>query len=111
MSRYMPGESFDAMRERCQAQDAIGKALGDEAHERGDRLTPDERHDLMLDARWGSDGYPVAKLGRLWQITRGNDPRVFKTKREAVIAWEIHMAKLRTMSGLESYAKAKEGAT
>ena len=41
---------------------------------------------------WGSDGYPVQKLGRSWSWgpwrTVQGPPTVFKTKREAVASFE-----------------------
>ena len=42
--------------------------------------------------RWGSDGYPVRKVGRGWHVEQSfgveGIPMVFKTKREAVEAFE-----------------------
>jgi hypothetical protein len=42
--------------------------------------------------RWGSDGYPVSKLGSGWTWgwdTVPGPPKVFRTKREAVAHFEL----------------------
>jgi hypothetical protein len=48
---------------------------------------------------WGSDGYPIRKLGRGWTYERfygvGGAPIVFKTKREATAACELFYEILR----------------
>ena len=54
-------------------------------------ISEDERWLLNHCMLWGSDGYPVYKLGRGW--VWGTDhvkgpPVVFKTKREAVASFE-----------------------
>ncbi len=58
--------------------------------ERG--ITEDERSLVNHITRWGSDGYPVRKSGRgwAWGPWRGvqGPPAIFKTKREAVQAFE-----------------------
>lgn len=42
--------------------------------------------------RWGSDGYPVRRLGRSWTFEHafgvGGSPVLYRTKREAVAACE-----------------------
>ena len=55
-------------------------------------VTPDERALLNHVSRWGSDGYPVQKIGsrwhwRDWRSVKGA-PVVYRTKREAVAAFE-----------------------
>lgn len=49
-------------------------------------------------SRWGSSGYPVAKLGRKWQFQRmynaGGSPTLYRTKREAVAVVEQYYSDL-----------------
>jgi hypothetical protein len=60
-------------------------------------LTEDEQAILNHDARWGSDGYPVKRVGSHhwawgpWRSING-PPVVFKTKREAVASFEAYIA-------------------
>lgn len=53
-------------------------------------------------SRWGSDGYPVRKIGRSWQWVAfcgvKGAPTVYKTKRECVAAVEAFLAVLRNKS-------------
>ncbi len=55
-------------------------------------LTEDERALLTHLSRFGSDGYPVRKLGREWTWgpwrSVSGPPTLFKTKREAVASFE-----------------------
>ena len=55
-------------------------------------ITEDEQALLAHIVRWGSDGYPVKKLGRgwTWGPWRGvqGPPAVFKRKRDAVESFE-----------------------
>lgn len=55
-------------------------------------LTVDQDWILTHWTMYGSDGYPVQKLGSGWQVLGqrgyGAIPTVFKTKRDAVAAWE-----------------------
>lgn len=57
-----------------------------------ERLTEDQDWILGHWSMFGSDGYPVRKIGRKWQVVgqrgHGAFPTVFNTKREAVAAWE-----------------------
>lgn len=68
-------------------------------HRRG--LSEDERALLTHLSRFGSDGYPVVKLisrrGWVWEDWRSvrGAPTVYKTKREAVAAFERFYAVLR----------------
>jgi hypothetical protein len=60
-------------------------------------LSDDERALLTHVSRWGSDGYPVAKVGShhwTWGPWRGiqGPPVVFKTKRAAVQSFEAYHA-------------------
>lgn len=55
-------------------------------------ITEDERALLTHISMWGSSGYPVQKVGRSWhwrdwRSVKGA-PTVYKTKREAVEAFE-----------------------
>jgi hypothetical protein len=67
-------------------------------------LTEDERGLLTHISRWGSDGYPIHRLGRKWawgpfRSVQG-PPTVFKTKREAVASFEaFHTVLLDALAG------------
>lgn len=56
-------------------------------------LTDDEAALLTHITRWGSDGYPIEKLGRkwVWRQWRGvkGSPVLYKTKKEAVAVFEL----------------------
>jgi hypothetical protein len=60
------------------------------------RISEDERDLLTHVSMWGSDGYPVTKVGsRHWTWSwRGsvNCPVVFPTKRQAVASFESYYA-------------------
>lgn len=62
-------------------------------------LTDNERHLMTHISRFGSDGYPIEKLGRGWVWQRafgaGGSPIVYRTKREATHAFEAYMSILR----------------
>ena len=62
-------------------------------------ITTEEEEVLTHQSRWGSDGYPVSKRGRLWWIDGirgcGRFPVPFKTKKAAVEQWERYMQILR----------------
>ena len=55
-------------------------------------LTEDERALLTHISRWGSDGYPVRRVGRGWMWGEWRSikgpPVIFRTKREAVASFE-----------------------
>lgn len=57
-----------------------------------ERLAEAQYYALLHFFRWGADGYPLRKLGRNWFVDGhcgyGVCPSPFKTKREAVAAWE-----------------------
>jgi len=63
-------------------------------------VTEDERALLNHVIRWGSDGYPVSKVGSRhwswgpWRSVNG-PPCVFPTKREAVASFERFLDILR----------------
>ncbi len=55
-------------------------------------ITEDERALLNHVTRWGSDGYPVRKIGSRWtwgpwRSVQG-PPVAFRTKREAIASFE-----------------------
>lgn len=80
--------------------------------DRGQWLTETERHILSHNMRWGSDGYPVRKLGRKWHVDSPLAPfGVFATKREAIAFWENLIDILIDLSGLESYNRHMTEAT
>jgi hypothetical protein len=87
---------------------ATGDALAGAAYDRGDRLTADERAALTHHSRWGSDGYPIVKLGPKWTIDHRCAPKapLYRTKRDAIRAWEILIAKWIRLAGLEAYDQA-----
>jgi hypothetical protein len=62
-------------------------------------LTEDEAFVLQHISRWGSEGYPIHKLQRVWVWgpIRGinGPPTVFKTKRAAVKSFERYLDILR----------------
>ena len=63
------------------------------------RLTEDQAFILTHVDRWGSDGYPVHRLGRGWTWgpicgVRGL-PHPVRTKREAVRLFELYLEILR----------------
>jgi hypothetical protein len=66
-------------------------------------ITESERSLLTHISRWGSDGYPVHRLGKRWSW--GTDavpgpPTVFRTKREAVESFErFHDILLDALAG------------
>jgi hypothetical protein len=55
-------------------------------------LTNDEAGLIIHIERWGSDGYPISRLGRKWQIGSFRSwkgfPILFKTKTAAVKQFE-----------------------
>lgn len=55
-------------------------------------LTDDEAALLYHVMRWGSTGYPIARLGRKWSIQSFRSwkgfPVLYKTKREAIAQFE-----------------------
>ena len=56
-------------------------------------LTEDENALLAHLSHWGSNGYPIQKLGRGWTWSfRGikGPPVIFKTRREAVASFEAY---------------------
>ena len=72
-------------------------------------LTADERQLMTHMSMWGSDGYPVRKLGRKWVwgpfLSVNGPPTMFGTKREAVASFERFMDVLREALGEEAQAR------
>lgn len=67
-------------------------------------LTDDERALMQHVSMWGSDGYPIRQLSKgrwIWDNWRGvrGTPVVYKTKREAIAAFERFMDILRETYG------------
>jgi hypothetical protein len=62
-------------------------------------LTEGENQFFRHMCMWGSDGYPVRKLGRKWQFERaygvGGTPVLYPTKTKAVVAVEAYLGILR----------------
>ena len=65
-------------------------------------LTQAESDFMTHMGRWGSDGYPVRKVGRNWHWIEfwgvKGAPTVYKTKRDAVKAIEAYLDILRDKS-------------
>jgi len=59
-------------------------------------LSTGENDILRHWSRWGSDGYPIRKMGRHWHWVESfgvkGAPVVYKTKRQAVAAFERYVA-------------------
>lgn len=88
------GEPYAASRVRWQLQDEMGRALASARFEQGQRLTDEERRAIQHNARWGSDSYPVRRVGKRWTLEHpalGRMP-IYRTLREAVAAWETLVA-------------------
>lgn len=93
--------------------EAIGRVLADGAWERGERLTEEGRNALRHEARWGSDGWPIRKLGRAgWVIesplTAGSG--IYRRRFEAEEAWAVMMSKQRGLVWLEELERRKGAA-
>ena len=64
-------------------------------------VTDDERDLLGHIRMWGSDGYPVRKVGSrhwAWSFRSLESRVVFPTKREAVASFERHVTELRDVA-------------
>jgi hypothetical protein len=86
---------------------STGDACAHARWDRGQRLTDAEKETLMWNGRFGSDSYPVRKMGRHWSIDHASAAsRCFPTKREAVQAWETYIAILLRLSGLAAQERA-----
>src|SRR3990167_6131097 len=76
----------------------------------GDRpLTGDDRALLVHVSRWGSDGYPVRRVGGrcwTWDYRSLSAPERYATKREAVAAFEAYHAVLISSAGAEAKRRA-----
>jgi hypothetical protein len=64
-------------------------------------ITEEEEKTLTHWSRWGSDGYPVNKVGRGWHVD--HFPTVFKTKKAAVAQWETYIDMLIERKGIDAY--------
>ena len=86
MIHELTREEIRALIEPAKRVDRRCKIQGSE------RLTEDQHWILGHWAMYGSDGYPVMKIGREWQVLGqrgcGAFPTTFKSKREAFAAWE-----------------------
>ena len=60
-------------------------------------LTADEDYLLGHISRWGSDGYPVAKIGGRWTVAAvcGRKAEKHATKGKAVASFELFLSELR----------------
>lgn len=88
------------------------KQLDHDAAESYLPLSENERALLSHVLMWGSDGYPVAKLGRKWQVADAfgvkGPPTIFKTKRAAVAQFEAWINQAVERAGAEAQARAKD---
>lgn len=75
--------------------DAMGSALADASIEQGQTLSEDQRIALVHLSRFGSDSYPLRKVGKKWGLehscAQGFPLR--NTKSEAIRDWEILLAR------------------
>jgi hypothetical protein len=107
---YLPGEDFDAFRARQRKQEETGAALALARAERDAWLTADEVAAIAHNVRWGSDSYPVAKLGKKWQLSHpaAKGTPLYKRKLDAWAAWEVLLASWRHLQGLQRLAGVSE---
>lgn len=74
-------------------------------------VTEDERAMIEHVIRWGSDGYPVAKVGSRhwsWSFRSVSSPRVFPTKREATASFEAFADMIRDCIAYERWVAMVE---
>ncbi|MFL5909461.1 MAG: hypothetical protein ACJ768_02665 [Gaiellaceae bacterium] len=72
-------------------------------------LTEDEQSLVTHISMWGSDGYPVRKLGRGWWWEYRETvkaPQIYKTKRAAVAAFETFLEVLHCCLRAAAYRRA-----
>lgn len=76
-------------------------------------LSEGERKLMRHVTMWGSDGYPIVKLGRRWTwdaaghgACGGPPGPTFSTKRAAVASFEAYYASLVERSGEEAFERA-----
>lgn len=72
-------------------------------------LLEDERALMTHVTMFGSDGYPVARVGSRhwsWSFRSLSSPRVFPTKREATASLEAYLDVLRSCLGAAAYRRA-----
>lgn len=67
------------------------------------RLTAEEETELAHWSMYGSDGYPIDKIGRGWHVR--HFPTVYKTKRAAVEQWERYINVLIARKGAQRQAE------
>lgn len=91
-------------RQSSEAARKAGEALAFAAYERGERLREAERTALMWNRRYGSDSWPVHKVGRKWSLNHdlAKGFGLFATRTKAEIAWQTLIAKWIRMAGLEA---------
>jgi hypothetical protein len=87
---------------------ATAAVLASSRFERGWMVTKDEDRALAHWSMFGATGYPVRKLGRGWIVdheimTTGS---IYKTKGEAVAAWEQRIYIVIRLKGLQQHAEA-----
>jgi hypothetical protein len=77
-----------------------------------DPLTPAERALLTHVTMFGSDGYPVQRVGSSWQWVDafgvGGAPTVYRTKRAAVAAFELWLEAMRRKLGEAAQERARD---
>lgn len=76
-------------------------------------LTEVERALLSHLARWGSTGLPISKLGKrwFWQFRSLQAPVLYRTKREAVAAFERYHSYLVELLAYDSWRRATGAAS
>lgn len=101
--------TFEETRLHSEHLEIRGIACADARWERGQRtLTEDETAASNHACRYGSDGWPVRKVGRGWTWDRGtlSAPCLYRTRREAEDSWQVHLAIFRRIGGLQAQQRA-----
>lgn len=76
------------------------------------KLTDGERRLMVHVAMWGSDGYPIERIGRSWTWGTADvpgPPVVYRTKRACVEAFERYYDVLIALVGEEARERALAG--
>jgi hypothetical protein len=71
-------------------------------------LSEDDRALVTHITMWGSDGYPIRKVGSRWDWSYRSlsAPILYRTKRDAVAAFETYMGVLRDCLASEAQGRA-----
>jgi hypothetical protein len=100
---------FDEWSAFAKAADADGEAIALASWEQGRRtLTEDEAAALDMSMLYGSDSWPIVKLGRGWvyDFRSIQSACIYPTKYAATSAWLVLLAKWRKIHGLQAQERA-----